>query len=212
MIMTTIHSIHGTRALSHGPDLDDRRGASGQGAGEVLPPVNQVAFSGDIGAAVTAMLLEAGREIRKIARASREAAMQAEETAHARRIEAMRDAATQRVIGGVAAGACTMGGGAATMAAAGFAANERLADRARGAAKSFDGAAAIGRAAFDHEAARFDREAEREERIAKQAGRSIESANEDARDAHDIVRRAVDAYRTYVSGKDDVQRAAIWKA
>lgn len=118
--------------------------------------------------------LDSARTGRDAARAQRDAARQSRELAFADRVEAMEDAATQRLLGGVVGGGLQCAGG---LVGAGTGSQAWT--------QAGSGAAELGGAFFEWSASAADIDAE-------QAGQRAEVAGEVAQQAGDSMREAVE--------------------
>jgi hypothetical protein len=182
--------------------------ASSVGDESLLPPPMQaLATSGDIGAQVSALILEVGRDQKKAARVAREAAEAAQRAAEERELQAMRDQADTKLASGVLSG--TMQIASASVCLSGINGD---AQSAQLQSKLVDGVARLQTSVLDYGA-------EREGRMAKAAGNTAsreKTAVEDARDADKdakaTIDKALDLYKEYQTAKADAQRAAFLKA
>lgn len=210
--MTTINTQYKTETVYAEAVEDSDVPAEGETleGGDLLPPTGRLELTGDVGAQIAAMLIKAGREGKEAAKRSREAAGKAELEAFDRKIEAMKDAATERLIGGIAGGVMTAASGAAT--AAGGASGTAKANQLQGAAKIYDASGGVTKVLTEFVAAGSDREQAAAERAEKQAAREVENAGDASDDAGELIAKALQAYRDYVAGKDAAQSAAILKA
>lgn len=82
-----------------------------------LNPLQGMLFTGDVGATVAALVMTTEKELRKAARTDRDVAYQAQENAQRQEIDHMKDAATTRLITGLAAGGLKIGSAVASAGA-----------------------------------------------------------------------------------------------
>ena len=169
-------------------------------------PERELMASGDLGAMITAMLLESGKEARKSARAAKDAAGAAEDAAFERKIEDMKDAADARFAAGLGSAGGTGLSGVVTMV------SPFSRDTAnKGSAASIDALGKGGSVWATEVASQQDREVEKAERCVKQAGRSIESANDADKDAKELIEKALQFYAEYANGQNDMKKAALFR-
>lgn len=174
-------------------------------------PTASLMASGDVGCVISAMLLQAGRTARAGARESKEAAMALEESASARRLDAMGDAAEARFVGGVAAGGMSFLGGVSQVTAA-TAPSDLAANANLGAGKLLEASGGLAKAGADLVASGHDAEAERAELQKKQAERGISNASDDDKDARDLLGRAMDHYKEFLLKKEEARKASMVRA
>ncbi len=175
------------------------------------PEETALTCSGDLGAAIAAMLLIASKNQRAAAREAKEAALASEVAAHRSRIDNMEKAAEKRFVGGMTSGFTTIGAGGMTLAG-GTCSEMSNQKKFEGGGKAGDGAGKVAEAFFARDASEADRAAETDEQAAKQAGRTIERAIDDAKDANDLLRRAMEHYKEFLTAKEDAKRAALFRA
>lgn len=210
--MSSIDGITRTqRAALDGSETGGVGPAGGIEQPEILPPSARLELSGDIGALIAASLLKAGREARKAAERSREAAAQAELEAFDRKIEAMRDAARERLIGGICAGAMTAAEGGLGVAG-GAQKSERIGRQLEGHGKLSGASGGMTKAVFDSIASGSDRDEEIAARASKQAEQQRETAEDAMDDASKLMAKALDAYKEYSSARDAASMATILRA
>ena len=210
--MTTIDTSYKAETIYAEGAEDSDVSADGETleGGDLLPPTARLELTGDVGAQIAAMLVRAGRDGKEAARRSREAASHAELAAFDRKLESMKDAATERLIGGIVGGAMTAASGACGLASG--ATGTAKANQLQGAGKIYEAGGGMTKSVTELIASGSDREQAAAERAEKQAGREIDAADENADDAGELIEKALEAYRAYVAGKDAAQSAAILKA
>lgn len=173
----------------------------------VLPSSSSsLASSGDIGAMISALLLESGKATRETAKLLKDAASACEDAAHARKIDAMETAADRKLVAGITEGAASITEG--FMSGLG-AASEGYAGKFSAIAK---GGGTVDKTMWNHFAADAERDVAQAEREVTQGKRNIESAGDMDKDAKDLLRRAMSHYAEYVRAKDDASKAALFRA
>lgn len=170
----------------------------------------QLMASGDLGAMITAMLLEAGTHSRETSRKAKDAAARQEEAASSRKIEHMKEQADKKFLAGMASSGGSFLSGVATISSA--VCNKTDPAIFKGSGAGIEGVG-IGASAFwSREADAANEASAQAEREMTQAKRAVESASDGEKDARELLRRALDHYKSFLSAKDDASRAAILKA
>jgi hypothetical protein len=166
--------------------------------------------SGDIGAMISAMLLEAGGHSRDIARKSKEAALDAEEAACSKKIHEMENSAENKLAGGLASAfGSGLAGGASIASALRPNTNQAF---FKGGGEAADALGKGASAYWSYQSDQANLEVEKAEREMTQARRGIESASENEKDARDLLRRALDHYKDFVNAKNAAAQAALFRA
>lgn len=193
-------------AIPSSPDASPQAPIAGAPPAGVLPdPMVSLAASGDVAAMISALLLEAGKNSREVARQSRDAAIAAEDAAHARKIEHMENAATQQLVGGIASGGLQIYSALATATAPSDSAGKV-------ATALLGGYDKLATAYTSYAAKQEEKEQARAERALTQAKRGVEAAIDTDKDAKDLIRRAMGYYADYLRAKDDANKAALFRA
>jgi hypothetical protein len=159
---------------------------------------------------IAAMLLEAGDHSRDIARKSRDAALEAEAAACAKKIHAMKDAAQDEFLAGAIGAAGTgLSGLASISAAVRPNTDSRLFTGSGGIA---EGLSKGGTAYWNWSSGQAEQEEATAERAMTQAKREVESASDQEKDAKDLLRRTLDHYKDFLTAKNEASQAALFRA
>jgi hypothetical protein len=178
---------------------DDERG---------LPlPMQALATSGDIGAQVSALILEVGHDQKKAARVAREAAETAQRAAEEHELQAMHDQAAAKLASGVLAGTVEI-----ASAAVGFTGINGDAQSAELKSKLISGFGKIETTVLDYGADRDGRMAKAAGNAASREKTAVDDARDAEKDAKQTIDKALDLYKEYQTAKADAQRAAFLKA
>jgi hypothetical protein len=179
----------------------------------LLPdPVAEIAFSGDPGAMVAALVVKSAKGERDVARQTQDAEERIQDREEEEQVQAMHDKASMLREQAIASGVCEMASGAASLTAATYSPQSR---EARGweaggrLAKAYgDITDNLGRAA----AADQDATIAAHEHAAGHARRAVDEATDDVKDARKLLETAIEFYREYSSAQDQAKAAAIHRS
>lgn len=198
-----------------GEDVDTAEAAETTNADMMpSPAMQELMASGDAGAQIAAMMMMMSKTQRQSARETRRGAEKAEGAAQQNELEAMRNAADERLDGARNEAILKGFGGACTIASAGADANGDKAGTGalKGANEASFALAGYARASGDHEAAGLDVEAKAEANAASTAKREIDDARDAEKDAKDLMNRVMSFYKEYATAKEDASKAALHRA
>lgn len=177
----------------------------------LLPPAMQaLATSSDLGAQISALILELGHEQKKSAHVAREAAEQAQRAAEAKELDAMRAEADAKLAAGIAGGACKIASAGAS--ASGIGGTEDDKQLAACFAKTYEAIGEIDQALLKHDADLHGIAAKRAGNAASRERTAIDDARDHEKEAKEAIAKALDLYKEYQAAKADAQRAAFLKA
>jgi hypothetical protein len=193
---------------------------------ELLPPVEQLACSGDPGAMVAALAVQSSNTQREIARSQRDNALQAQAHAQAAEIQDMRSKANwQRVQGGVD-GALQIGQGvfdvvsgindakavAQTDDKAAAAHSKVNSAWDRGGATLVGATKSIADGFMNGAITDTDADAKVQDAAAQSFKQIADDAHDSERDAQATIDKAIDFYKEYVDTKAQAAMAAVHRA
>jgi hypothetical protein len=199
---------------------------------ELLPPVEQLACSGDPGAMVAALAVQSSNTQREIARSQRDTALQAQAHAQAAEIQDMRTKANLQRAEGIVDGALQIGQGVLDVAsgvndAKAVAQTDKTvtqADKTAIAASKVNAAwdrggatwLGAGKSIFDGlvngEITDQDADAKVHDAAAQTFKQIADDAHDSERDAQATIDKAIDFYKEYVDTKAQAAMAAVHRA
>lgn len=175
------------------------------GVVELVPAPRAV--TGNLGADLAIMLIEAGRQDAKVADAMRESEERMQEAAEDALISAMGDKSDAAFAAGLAGGFSTAASGVVSLAGGGYAKSDR-----EGVANVVEGSGKLVSAAWTHAANDADTKATHEGHLASRHGRGASDAREQEKAADAFIDRVTDLYKEYVRTQHATQQAAILRA
>jgi hypothetical protein len=179
--------------------------------GSILPsPMQHLAASGDIGAQISALLLEIGHDQKKAARAAREAAEHAQLAAEERELDAMKEQADAKLAAGLVGAGAQLGSAAMRLEAVG--APDAKAQGLKAGADAVSAFGTIDKTILEYGADEAGRRSKRAGNAVSHQKSAVEDAREQAKDAKASIDKAIDLYKEYLTGKNEAARAAFLKA
>lgn len=186
---------------------------AGPPGGSLLPPpMAQLANSGDLGAQIAALLLEAGYEQKKSGRETRAVAEKAQAAADNAQLDAMEREAGKKLVAGIISGGTTVISGGLQFTAGAIKANENKSNMLLGAGKGVEGLGKIGATIFEHDAEMASKDAKAAEQASDRQKRGIEDARDTVKEAKELINRALDYYKEYLTAKNDSMKASLLRA
>ena len=165
------------------------------------PRLDAMVGGEDIGAAVAALVMLSSKESRKSARAAADASNEAMESAQRAQLAHMREAASSRLMSGLASGGYMMAGAAAGASQGG-----------ESAGKACEAMGKISSTVMTFGAENEDAAAKSSGNAADHAKRTADASNDDVKDANDSLKKATEFLKEWTSSKSAAQAAALHRA
>jgi hypothetical protein len=160
------------------------------------------ADTGDFGAQIAKLVLEAAYEDKQMSKGMRQAEEKAQERADNAQLKQLKSEANAKLAAGVVGGACSAAGGLGMMKGGKF----------EGMGRAVDGCGRMMSAVGEAGASGHGIEAKHQEQLAGRHERAAEDARDAAKDASDMIDRAIEFYKEYRTAQVDNQKAAIHRA
>jgi hypothetical protein len=172
---------------------------------------DSLSFSGDVGAMIAGLLLQASKSQREVARLAKHSALDAEQAAQASKLDHMRESAEDKLVAGLTSGICTAASGLAEIGA-GCASTESGGAVAGGVARVADANGKIGAAFFTRQSDEAACRQEQDEQVVMRARREIDAATDADKDARELTTKTLEFFKEWTTEKSDSQKAALFRA
>jgi hypothetical protein len=177
------------------------------------PAVDQLTAlmnSGDIGAAIAAMVMQSKKELRQSARTSRDAAYAAQEAAQRQQLAHMRSSAEAKFTAGIVSGGATVLSAASSFT--GSVTDGKVAAAFTNGSKAIDGTAKMWSSQHELASSLQDQRAKASGMAAETAERVAESHSDDVKDADESLKKCLEFLKEWLSAKDAARSAAVHRA
>ncbi|MBX3229375.1 MAG: hypothetical protein KIT84_17845 [Labilithrix sp.] len=165
-------------------------------------------FTGDIGADLAILLVQAAQDDKEISEAIRASEEQLQVAAETRQIEAMERKSDGEYAAGMIGGFSTAGAGLLSFGGI----NKPDTNAFSSSAKSVEGAGKIASTWQSGKASKADIDATHQGHLAARHGRAASDARDDAKASGELMDRITDLYKEYLRTKAETQKAALLRA